>query len=180
MYTRNWIAILSWERYYKFVIYDISWTVCATQWHAAESCVWRTWASRFINSATPSCVIDQITKAVGTLYTSWKSRLTTRLLKHRGWDKMATILQTISSNWFSCTKIAFWFKFHRDIPYSKKQHWFRWLLAAEHASSRHMNQLWSILLMHMYVTQPRLVSGHVQIHEKTNFVKLYNFGSVEN
>ena len=112
----------------------------ATQWHAAESCVWRTWASRFINSATPSCVIDQITKAVGTLYTSWKSRLTTRLLKHRGWDKMAIILQTILSNWFSCTKIAFWFKFQRDIPFSKKQHWFRWFLAAEQASSHHMNQ----------------------------------------
>ena len=39
------------------------------------------------------------------------------------------------------------------IKLSKCQHWFRWRLGAEQATSHHLNQCWPSLLVHIWVTQ---------------------------
>ena len=84
------------------------------------------------------------------------------LLLHWGRGKMANIFQTTFSNAFSWMKIfefriKFDWNFFLKIQLTKSQHWFRYWLGAEQASSHYLNQWWPRLVMHIYVTGPQWV-----------------------
>ena len=69
------------------------------------------------------------------------------MLTHWGWDKMAAISQTTLSNVFSWMKILeFWLKFHwsllTKVQLTIFQHWFRYWLGADQATSHYLNQWW--------------------------------------
>ena len=68
-------------------------------------------------------------------------------LTHWGRDKMAAISQTTLSNAFSWLKMMeFRFKFQWSLLIRIKltifQHWFRWWLGADQATSHYLNQCW--------------------------------------
>ena len=99
-----------------------------------------------------SIVILQFHYHVDSLYLpdTPSSISTSRLmLTHWGRDKMATIFQTTSSNVFSSLKMfEFRLKFHWNlflrVQSTISQHWFRWWLGADQATSHHLNQWWLI------------------------------------
>ena len=70
-----------------------------------------------------------------------------QLLTHWGRDKMAAIAQTTLSNAFSWMKMlefrskSHWKLFMR-VPITIFQHWFRWWLGADQASSHYLYQWW--------------------------------------
>ena len=69
------------------------------------------------------------------------------ILTHGGRDKMADIFQTTFSNAFSLMKIyEFSIRFHWSLFLRFKstifQHWFRWWLGADQATSHCLNQWW--------------------------------------
>ena len=59
----------------------------------------------------------------------------------------------------------FWFpmKFHRNMFHMVQltiwQHWFRWWLGAEQASSHYLKQCWCVLLTLIFATRPQWVNG---------------------
>ena len=66
-----------------------------------------------------------------------------------GRDKMAAISQTTFSNGFSWMKIyEFQLKFHWSlflrVQLTIFQHWFRWWLGADEATSHYLNQWWLV------------------------------------
>ena len=68
-------------------------------------------------------------------------------LTHWGRDKMAAISQTTLSNAFSwMTMLEFRIKFHWSlfirVQLTISQHWFRWWLGADQATSHYLNQWW--------------------------------------
>ena len=68
-------------------------------------------------------------------------------LTHWGRDKMAAISQTTLSNSFSWMKmLEFRLKFHWSlfprVQLTIFQHWFRWWLCADQATSHYLNQWW--------------------------------------
>ena len=50
-------------------------------------------------------------------------------------------------------------KFILECPINNNQHWFRWWLGAKKATSHYLNQWWSSLLMHIWVTRPQWVKS---------------------
>ena len=79
-----------------------------------------------------------------SLETSWTLKC---YLTHWGRDKMAAISQTMLSNAFSWMKMSeFRLKFHWSlfirIQLTIFQHWFRWWLGADQATSHYLNQWW--------------------------------------
>ena len=77
-------------------------------------------------------------------------------LTHRGWDKMAAIFQTTYSNAYFWMKIyAFRLKFHWSLllPFQLTifQHWVRYWLGADQATSHYLNQ-WEIIYWLIYVS----------------------------
>ena len=71
------------------------------------------------------------------------------ILTHWGRDKMAAISQTTLSNPFSWMKIfEFRITFHWSLllwfQLTIFQHWFRWWLGADQATSHYLNQWWSV------------------------------------
>ena len=71
------------------------------------------------------------------------------ILIHWCRDNMATISQTTLSNAFSWMKILeFWLKFHWSlfiwVQLTIFQHWFRWWLGADQATSHYLNQWWVV------------------------------------
>ena len=77
----------------------------------------------------------------------WRRYATMRTLTPWGRDKIATISQTIFSNAFSWMKIyEFCFIFHWTLFLMLKstifQHWFRYWLGADQATSHYLNQWW--------------------------------------
>ena len=82
---------------------------------------------------------------------------------HWGWDKMAAMSQTTFSNTFSLMKfILFLIEFHWNmfpgVELTLCQHWFRWWLGAEQATSHYLNQCWHNLLTHICITRPQWVN----------------------
>ena len=78
------------------------------------------------------------------------------VLTHWGWDKMATISQTTFSNTFIWMKMfEFWLKFHWSLFLGVQltifQHWFRWWLGADQATSHYLNQ-WGIIYRCIYAS----------------------------
>ena len=78
------------------------------------------------------------------------------MVTHWGWDKMAAISQTIFLNVFSLMKmLEFRLKFHWSLILRVQlrilQHWFRWWLGADQATSHHVNQ-WCLDYQHIYVS----------------------------
>ena len=70
-------------------------------------------------------------------------------LTHWGRDKMAAISQTTLSNAFSwMIMLEFRLKFHWSlsirVPRILFQHWFRWWLGADQATSHYLNQWWLV------------------------------------
>ena len=70
---------------------------------------------------------------------------------HPGWDKMAAILQMTISNAFSWMKMfEFRLKFHWNlfprVQLAIWQHWFRYWLSTDKATSHYLNQGWPSLL----------------------------------
>ena len=68
-------------------------------------------------------------------------------LTHWGWDKMAAISQTTFSNAFSGMKmyevrIRFHWSLFLRLEITIFQHWFRWWLGADQATSHYLNQWW--------------------------------------
>ena len=85
------------------------------------------------------------------------------VLTHWGHDKMASDFLTTNSNAFSWMKIyKCWLGFHLilfpRVQLIIFQHWFRWWLGADQATSHYLNQWWSTLLMHICITQPQWVN----------------------
>ena len=71
------------------------------------------------------------------------------ILTHWGQDKMATVLQMMFSNAFSWMKACdFHLKFHWSLflRFQLKicQHWFRYWLGADQATSHYLNQWWLV------------------------------------
>ena len=79
-------------------------------------------------------------------------------------ENMAAISQTIFSDAFSWMKsFAFWFKFYWSLFLTAQltinQHWFRWRLGAELATSHYLNQCRPDLLTHICDTRGGELSG---------------------
>ena len=81
-----------------------------------------------------------------------------------GQDKMAPIFYTTFSNAFSWMKMyEFRLRFHWSLlpkaQLTTSQHWFRWWLGADQATSHYLNQCywWLSLQTHMFVTRPQWV-----------------------
>ena len=77
-------------------------------------------------------------------------------LTHWGRDKMAAILQTTLSNAFSWMKmLEFWYKFYWSlllrVQFTIIQHWFRWWLGADQATSHYLNQ-WLLVYRRIYAS----------------------------
>ena len=86
------------------------------------------------------------------------------VLTHWGWDKMATIFQTIFSNAFSWMKMfEFRLEFHRSLFFrfqlTISQHWFRKWLGTKQATSHYLNQWLSISLTHICATRPQWIDA---------------------
>ena len=61
-------------------------------------------------------------------------------------------------------RFDFWWEYHWNllpkIQLMKSHHpWFRWRFGTEQATNHHLNQWWSSLLMHIWLTWPRLVKN---------------------
>ena len=83
-------------------------------------------------------------------------------LTHLPLDKMDAISQTIFSDAFSwMKKFDFWLKFHWSlflrVQLTITQHWFRWWLGAEKATSHYLKQGWPDSLTHICGTMGRWV-----------------------
>ena len=76
---------------------------------------------------------------------------------HWGWDQMPATWQTTISNAFSLMKCIL-FKCRKNlfsnIQLTIYQHWLRWWLGTNQATSHYMNQWQSSLLMHICITPP--------------------------
>ena len=75
--------------------------------------------------------------------------VTQRVLTHWGRDKMDAISQTTFPRAFSSMKIAvFWMNFHWNmfarVQLTIIQHWFRYWLGADQATSHYLNQWWIV------------------------------------
>ena len=75
----------------------------------------------------------------------WRHFAELRVLTHWSRDKMAAISQTTLSNAFSWMKmLEFRLKFHWSlfirVQFTIVQHWFRWWLGADQATSHYLNQ----------------------------------------
>ena len=103
------------------------------------------------------CNLSHVSKplsnwSVGSHWTSHSMRRdqidqNSNSLTHWGRDKMAAISQTTLSNAFSWMKISeFRLKFHWRlflmVQLTIFQHWFRWWLGADQATSHYLNQWW--------------------------------------
>ena len=71
------------------------------------------------------------------------------ILTHWGRDKMDAIFQTTFSNWYYWMKMyEFRLKFHWSLFLKFQlaifQHWFRWWLGADQATSHYLNQWWIV------------------------------------
>ena len=80
-------------------------------------------------------------------------------LTHWSRDKIAAILHTTFSNAFSWVKMyEFSWSFNKILflrfELTIFQHWFRWWLGTDQATSHYLDQWWFILLMHICVTRP--------------------------
>ena len=78
------------------------------------------------------------------------------------WTKWPPIWQTTFSNAFSSMKMTkLWFKFHWNmfsgVQLTISQHWFRWWLGAEQATSHYLNQWWPSSLTHICGTRGKWV-----------------------
>ena len=78
-------------------------------------------------------------------------------------DKMSTISQTIFSIAFSwMTIFVFWFKFHWSLfvklQLTISEHWFRYWLGAEQATSHYLNQCWPCSPTHICGSRGRWVT----------------------
>ena len=98
-------------------------------------------------------------------------------LTHWGRDKMGAIFQTTVPNAFSWMKIyEFRLKFHWNlfpgVQLTIFQHWFRWWLGADKATSHYLNQRWYSLLTHICVTRPQWVKSSGSI-DATGHHKYY-------
>ena len=88
---------------------------------------------------------------------------------HSGRDKMAAISQTTIWNAFSWIKILkFWLKFHWSlflmVQLTIFQHWSRYWLGADEATSHYLNQLWlDYRRIDACVTRPQWVNAYTLI-----------------
>ena len=85
-----------------------------------------------------------------------------KILTHWSRDKMGAISQTTFSNAFSSMKIyEFRLRFHWSLflrfILTISQHWFRYWLVADQATSHYLNQWW-LIYWHICVTQPQWVN----------------------
>ena len=88
-------------------------------------------------------------RSIWLTYVSWS-------LTHRGRDKTAPIFQTTFWNGFSWMKMCeIWSRFHWSLSLGVQltmfQHWFRYLLGADQATSHHLNQ-WRLGYWHIYAS----------------------------
>ena len=87
-----------------------------------------------------------------------------RILTQWGRDKMAVISQTTLLNAFSWMKmLEFWLTFHWSlflrVQLTIFQHWFRWWLGAQQATSHYLNQWWPSSTKNICVTRPQWVNS---------------------
>ena len=81
-------------------------------------------------------------------------------------DKIAAISQTTFSNAFSWMKsFVFWFL---KVQITIFQHWFRYWLGANQATSHYLNQCWHSSLMHIWGTSRTLVNFLGHLSDQTN------------
>ena len=76
---------------------------------------------------------------------------------------MASISPTMFSDTFSWTKsVIFWLQFHWSlflrVQLTIFQHWFRWWLGADQATSHYLNQCWPDSLTHICDTRGRWIN----------------------
>ena len=88
----------------------------------------------------------------------------TDTLTHWGRDKKNAIFKTTFSNAFSWMKMyEFRLKFHwslfLQVQLKISQHWFRYWLGADQATSHCLNQCW-LVYWRICVTQPQWVNNH--------------------
>ena len=109
----------------------------------------------FFNTETASVEIHSLTLeqlvffSQNVIYFSDIMFSTVYGLTHWGRDKMAAISQTTLSNAFSWMRmLEFWLKFHWSkclgVHLTIFQHWFRWWLGADQATSHYLNQWWLV------------------------------------
>ena len=84
-------------------------------------------------------------------------------------DKMSAISQTTFSNVFSWMKrFVFWFEFHwksfLGVQLSKSQHWLRWWLGAEQATSHFLNKCWPSSRKYSALRGMNCVTPHLDIY----------------
>ena len=84
-------------------------------------------------------------------------------LTHWGRDKMDAISQTTFSSAFSWMKMLkfrskFRWSLFLKVQLTIFQHWFRWWLGAEQATSHYLNQWWPNSTTHIFVIRPQWVN----------------------
>ena len=105
----------------------------------------------------------------------WKTVLFQYWWTHYGWNKMATISQTVLINAFSWKKISEfqlkcqWSLFWR-IQLTIFQHWFRWWFCAVKVTSHYMNQWWPSLLTNICVTLPQWVKIYLLVARVDHYI----------
>ena len=100
-------------------------------------------------------------------------------LSHWGRDKMATILQTTLSNAFSWMKLyEFRLKFHQTLFLRVQliilQHWFRYWLGADEATSHYLDQCW-LDYLRIYASL-----GLNELYIATSYVSFVSFYPLSN